>query len=140
MEEQQLPGLEDDLEFQNNLNIKAKAYKAFRYIFLLCYISNSFLFLINFFRCYYIGQSLSTLHRWRDTMAMYERALLHASSAINQVDEDLKTRLSNLVNTIESSKYCAHAQSVLEQDNEEELDSLKNAKLQKVILNLLKFS
>lgn len=67
-------------------------------------------------------------------MAMYERALLHASSAINQVDEDLKTRLSTLVNTIESSKYCAHAQSVLEQDNEEELDSLKNdAKLQKVL-------
>ena len=65
-------------------------------------------------------------------MAMYERALLHISSAINQVDDDLKTRLSNLVNTIESSKYCAHAQSVLEQDNEEELDSLKNAKLQKV--------
>jgi predicted transcriptional regulator len=67
-------------------------------------------------------------------MAMYERALLHASSAINEVDDDLKIRLSNLVNTIESSKYCAHAQSVLEQDNEEELDSLKNAKLQKVVL------
>lgn len=64
---------------------------------------------------------------------MYERALLHASSAVNQVDDDLKTRLSNLVNTIESSKYCAHAQSVLEQDNEEELDSLTNAKLQKVL-------
>lgn len=76
---------------------------------------------------------MSTLHRWRDTMAMYERALLHASSAINQVDKDLKIRLSNLVNTIESSKYCAHAQSVLEQDNEEELDVVKNAKLQKVV-------
>jgi len=30
LEEQQLPGLEDDSEFQENLNIKAKAYKAFR--------------------------------------------------------------------------------------------------------------
>lgn len=69
-------------------------------------------------------------------MAMYERALLHASSAINLVDEDLKIRLNTLVNTIESSKYCAHAQSVLEQDNEEELDNLKNAKLQKVIFNV----
>lgn len=68
---------------------------------------------------------------------MYERALLHASSAINQVNDELKTRLSNLINTIESSKYCAHAQSVLEQDNEEELDSLKNAKLQKVIFSLI---
>lgn len=66
-------------------------------------------------------------------MAMYERALFHASSAINHVDDELKTRLSNLIDIIESSKYCAHAQSVLEQDNEEELDSLKNAKLQKVI-------
>lgn len=65
---------------------------------------------------------------------MYERALFHASSAINQVNDDLKTRLSILIDIIESSKYCAHAQSVLEQDNEEELDSLKNAKLQKVIL------
>lgn len=64
---------------------------------------------------------------------MYERALLHASSAINKVDDDLKIRLSTLVNTIESSKYCAHAQSVLEHDNEEELDSLKTAKLQKVV-------
>lgn len=90
-------------------------------------------FMVLFFRCYYIGQSLSTLHRWRDTMAMYERALLHTSSAIDQVDDDLKTRLSNLVNSIESSKYCAHAQSVLEQDDEEELDSLKNSKLQKVV-------
>jgi len=90
-----------------------------------------------FFRCYYIGQSLSTLHRWRDTMAMYERALNHISSVINQVDDDLKTRLSDLVNIIESSKYCAHAQSVLEQDNEEELDSLKNAKLQKVIFQYI---
>ncbi|CAH1725702.1 signal recognition particle subunit SRP68 [Aphis gossypii] len=114
LEEQQLPGLEDDSDFQEKLIIKAKAYKAFR--------------------CYYIGQSLSTLHRWRDTMAMYERALNHISSVINQVDDDLKTRLSDLVNTIESSKYCAHAQSVLEQDNEEELDSLKNAKLQKLPL------
>jgi len=71
-------------------------------------------------------------------MAMYERALLHASSAIDQVDEDLKTRLSTLVNTIESSKYCAHAQSVLEQDNEEELDNLKNdAKLQKVLFSVI---
>lgn len=76
---------------------------------------------------------MSTLHRWRDTMAMYERALLHASSAINQVDNDLKSRLSNLVNIIESSKYCAHAQSVLVQDNEEEMDVVKNAKLQKVV-------
>ncbi|XP_050432002.1 signal recognition particle subunit SRP68 [Adelges cooleyi] len=114
LEEQQLPGLEDDTEFQENLNIKAKAYKAFR--------------------CYYIGQSLSTLHRWKDTMAMYERALLHASSVINQVNGDLKSRLSHLVNIIESSKYCAHAQSVLEQDNEEELNSLKNTKLLKLPL------
>ena len=66
-------------------------------------------------------------------MAMFERALLHISSAINQVDDDLKTRLSDLVIIIESSKYCVHAQSVLEQDNEEELDSLKNAKMQKVV-------
>lgn len=70
-------------------------------------------------------------------MAMYERALNHISSVINQVDDDLKTRLSDLVNIIESSKYCAHAQSVLEQDNEEELDSLKNAKLQKVIFQYI---
>lgn len=74
------------------------------------------------------------MHRWRDTMAMYERALLHASSAIKQVDDELKVCLSNLINTIESSKYCAHAQSVLEQDNEEELDNLMNATLQKVIM------
>jgi len=30
LEEQQLPGLEDDLDFQEKLIIKAKAYKAFR--------------------------------------------------------------------------------------------------------------
>lgn len=70
-------------------------------------------------------------------MAMYERALHHASSAINQVDNNLRIQLGNLVNTIESSKYCAHAQSVLEQDNEEELDVVKNAKLQKVVSGLV---
>lgn len=32
LEEQQLPGLEDDSEFQEELNIKATAYKAFRYV------------------------------------------------------------------------------------------------------------
>ncbi|XP_050540523.1 signal recognition particle subunit SRP68 [Daktulosphaira vitifoliae] len=114
IEQQQLPGLEDDKEFQENLNIKAKAYKAFR--------------------CYYIGQSLSTFHRWKDTMAMYERALLHASSILKQVDGDLKMRLGDLINVIESSKYSAHAQSVLEQDNEEQFNSLKNSKLLKLPL------
>jgi len=44
MEEQQLPGLEDDSDFQEKLIIKAKAYKAFRYLNL----SSQYLFIHSF--------------------------------------------------------------------------------------------
>jgi len=49
LEEQQLPGLEEDSDFQEKLIIKAKAYKAFRYIEKLFIIKPLYVILLFYF-------------------------------------------------------------------------------------------
>ncbi|GLG95273.1 Signal recognition particle subunit SRP68 [Gryllus bimaculatus] len=99
---QQLPGLEDDFQYQQELEEKIKCYKAFR--------------------CFYIAQSLATLRRWQDAMALYKRAELYVSQALNgkHLNADLKAQLLKLKKNIEGEEFSAHAYSVLEGETEED--------------------
>ncbi|KAJ4444391.1 hypothetical protein ANN_06183, partial [Periplaneta americana] len=97
---QQLPGLEDNLQYQQEIETKTKAYRAFR--------------------CFYIAQSLVGLRRWREGMALYQRAeqyvkeALGANNASQALDSKLCNQLKTLKQDIEGQVFSAHAHSVLE--------------------------
>jgi signal recognition particle subunit SRP68 len=99
---QQLSGLENDKEYQKEMETLSQAFKSFR--------------------CYYIAVTLVNLKRWKEAVSMYERSTKYAAEAIKfkvkefNLEEDLKA----LIKTIEGSKFSAHAYSVLEADGQEE--------------------
>ncbi|XP_067006030.1 signal recognition particle subunit SRP68 [Anabrus simplex] len=99
---QQLPGLEDDNQYQLELETKTTFYKAFR--------------------CFFIAQSLVTLRRWHDAVAMYQRAGQYVDEALNgkYLDASMKNDLLSLKKDIEGQEFSAHAHSVLEGENQEE--------------------
>jgi len=99
---QQLNGMENDKEYQTEIETLSYGFKAFR--------------------CYYIALTLVNLKRWKEAVSLYERSLKYANDAIKQkikefnLDKDLK----DLSKKIEGSKFSALAYSVLETDNQEE--------------------
>ncbi|KDR24278.1 signal recognition particle subunit SRP68 [Zootermopsis nevadensis] len=99
-EMQLLTGLEDDLQYQQEIETKIKAYRAFR--------------------CFYIAQSLIGFQRWREGMALYQRAeqyvkeALEASNASVALESKLCTQLQTLQHDMERQLFSAHAHSVLE--------------------------
>ncbi|KAL7034646.1 hypothetical protein ACKWTF_008038 [Chironomus riparius] len=99
---QQLNGMENDKEYQTEIETLSYGFKAFR--------------------CYYIALTLVNLKRWKEAVSLYERSLKYANEAIKQkikefnLDKDLK----DLSKKIEGSKFSALAYSVLETDNQEE--------------------
>lgn len=99
---QQLNGLENDKEYQKEIENLSNAFKAFR--------------------CFYIAVTLVSLKRWKEAVAMYERSMNYASEAVkNKVNEfNLLSELNSLIKNIEGSKFAAHAHSVLETDSFEE--------------------
>lgn len=54
---QQIPGMENDAEYQSEINSLSVAFKAFR--------------------CYYIAITLVTLYKWKEAVALYQRKLSH---------------------------------------------------------------
>lgn len=99
---QQLNGLENDKEYQTEIETLSYGFKAFR--------------------CYYIALTLVNLKRWKEANCMYERSLKYANDAIKQKikEFDLDKDLKDLSKKIEGSKFSALAYSVLETDNQEE--------------------
>ncbi|XP_075216781.1 signal recognition particle 68 [Lycorma delicatula] len=95
-EMQQLTGLEEDNEFQNEIEAKITAYKAFR--------------------CFYISEVLSGLRRWREAGALYHRAEAYIISARGSkaLPSSLKTELNKLLESIDSARYSALAYAALE--------------------------
>lgn len=96
---QQLTGMEEDSKYQSEIETLALSFKAFR--------------------CYYIAVTLVNLKRWREGVAMYERATKYANEALKMkpAEYDLSSDLGELITKIESLKFSAHAYSVLEDDN-----------------------
>ncbi|XP_063618571.1 signal recognition particle subunit SRP68 [Cydia splendana] len=99
---QQLPGFENDAAYQQEIEIQMKAYKAFR--------------------CYYIAQVLTGLRRFREALAMLERCSTYTVESIASKldDKQLRDKLETLKKVIESCKFEVHADSVLEDDDEDE--------------------
>lgn len=98
VEMQQLSGLEDDIEFQNEIEAKIIAYKAFR--------------------CYYISEVLSGLRRWREAVALCNRAEAYIKKAkeSKSLPSEIKNELSKLTESISSARYSALAYAALEGD------------------------
>lgn len=99
---QQLPGFETDATYQKEIEMELKAYRAFR--------------------CYYIAQVLTTLRRFREALAMLERCSTYTSESLSSklADKQLINKLKTLQKDIESCKFEVHADSVLEDDDEED--------------------
>ncbi|XP_071479456.1 signal recognition particle subunit SRP68-like [Diadema antillarum] len=105
----QLPGLESDLDLQQEVSAKTLKYKANR--------------------CFFLAQSYSQVKKWTEAAALFERAISHAKSSIKEW-KAIKTRpvknemteLDELIQQVNGVKYSAQAASIL--DSEEVTDSL----------------
>ncbi|XP_050670790.1 signal recognition particle subunit SRP68 [Leptidea sinapis] len=99
---QQIPGFEADVGYQKEIEIEVKAYKAFR--------------------CYYIAQVLTGLRRFREALAMLERCSVYTTESLaeKQLSKHLLEKLRALENDIESCKFEVHADSVLEDEDDDE--------------------
>lgn len=99
---QQLPGFENDSAYQKEIEEQMKAYRAFR--------------------CYYIAQVLTGLRRFREALAMLERCNNYAAESLKGKlgDKQLIEKLKNLQKDVESCKFEVHADSVLEDDEEDD--------------------
>lgn len=116
---QQLPGFENDLAYQTEIDTEMKAYKAFR--------------------CYYIAQVLTGLRRFREALAILERCSTYTAESLASKlkDKQLLAKLEDLQKDIESCKYEVHADSVLEDDEEEETKYTKSYKDKKPLVDRL---
>ncbi|XP_037293613.1 signal recognition particle subunit SRP68 isoform X2 [Manduca sexta] len=110
---QQLPGFENDAAYQNEIEIQMKAYRAFR--------------------CYYIAQVLTGLRRFREALAMLERCSLYTADSLNIKLDDIRLvdKLKTLKQNIESCKFEVHADSVLEDDEDDEESKYSSGKAYK---------
>ncbi|RVE44468.1 hypothetical protein evm_010872 [Chilo suppressalis] len=99
---QQLPGFENDSDYQQEIETQTKAYRAFR--------------------CFYIAQVLTGLRRFREALAMLERSNNYTNESLNSKlnDQQLSDKLTVLKKDIESCKFEVHADSVLEDDEEQD--------------------
>lgn len=99
---QLLPGLDADAAYQKEIETEMKAYRAFR--------------------CYYIAQVLTALRRFREALAMLERSSSYAVETLaSELDnKQLLAKLESLQRDIESCKFEVHADSVLEEDEDDE--------------------
>lgn len=99
---QQLPGFESDEAYQREIETQMKAYRAFR--------------------CYYIAQVLTGLRRFREALAMLERSSAYTAESIANklTDKQLLDKLQVLKKDIESCQFEVHADSVLEDDEEQD--------------------
>lgn len=102
---QQLPGFEADAAYQKEIDKQMKAYRAFR--------------------CFYIAQVLTGLRRFREALALLERSSSYTNESLgNKLDDkQLVDKLNLLKKDIESCKFEVHADSVLEDDDDQDEDS-----------------
>merc|ERR1712168_1472521 len=97
-----LPGLEEDVAFQFEVEAKIAFYKASR--------------------CLYVAHSYAQAKRWQESAALYERCLNYADAAVkgwnNIPDSDEKRKaldkMKELRQQVEGKKYGLHAASILD--------------------------
>lgn len=113
---QQLPGMETDDSFQQEIDVLLKSFKAIR--------------------CYYVAEILLSMKRHRDCVAMYEKSLSYCKESLvhNLNSYNLPEQLKKLQKTIEGSKCIAHAHSVLDEEGPDEAFTSKKSSKSKVPL------
>ncbi|OXU28183.1 hypothetical protein TSAR_003634 [Trichomalopsis sarcophagae] len=112
--------LQDDESFLQEHDAKTKSYRAFR--------------------CFYMAKSMANLHRWREAMALYQRSLQHVKDAMEHkalLPTTLKNDLVKLESLIEGAQCAAHAHSVLDEGQEEDIGINKQVKSKKVLADRL---
>lgn len=105
-----LPGLENDTDYRDELNAQVSLYKALR--------------------CFYIAEYLVTLKRWKDAVALYERAAQYA--AVENDTPSLAVDWKRLKLDLECSKFSALAHSVLDDESTDESLTTKQFRSRKV--------
>lgn len=107
MEMEQLPISEYDPNFAFEIQFKIKAYQALR--------------------CYSIGENLSGIGRWGDTVKLFERAAQLANEALksDSLESNIADELKALVEKIESSRMIVRAKSIFEPEFNEQKESKK---------------
>ncbi|KAG8221898.1 hypothetical protein J437_LFUL006716 [Ladona fulva] len=144
---QSLAGLEEDMQYQQDIEAKLMAFKAFRYF----KVNAPFLVLLNKeiqgitiqydSGCFYIAFSLTGIRKWREAWLLYNRSQEYTEKALamgkqlgwdadkydkSQVSTGaeiigghmLAAELKKLSSEIEGQKFAAHAHSVLGEDED----------------------
>lgn len=97
-----LPGLEEDVAFQFEVEAKIAFYKASR--------------------CFYVAFSYAQAKRWQESAALYERCLTYADAAVkgwsnipdSKEKQEALAKMKELRQQVESKKYGLHAASILD--------------------------
>lgn len=100
-EMQNLPGMEEDDEYQSQLDSSIAAYKAFR--------------------CYYIAEALLAVKKFREALALYQKAASYCSSVATS--SDLSDKLEIIRSKAESAKSSCLARAVLQEADENKTQS-----------------
>jgi len=96
---QNINGLESDPEYQSEISCLSNSFRAFR--------------------AYYIALTLIDSKKWKEAVALYERAVRYANLGLKgkpPSEFDVYDELKQLIETIDGCKFSAHAYSVLEDD------------------------
>uniref|UniRef100_A0A8C2UEV2 Signal recognition particle subunit SRP68 n=1 Tax=Coturnix japonica TaxID=93934 RepID=A0A8C2UEV2_COTJA len=95
----QLPGLEEDKNFQKEIGLKTLVYKAYR--------------------CFFIAQSYVLVKKWSEALVLYERVLKYAGEVQSEAGaftNSLKELpdVQDLITQVNAEKYSLQAAAILE--------------------------
>jgi len=96
-----LPGLDDDTKLIDTVNAQELTYKSFR--------------------CYYSAETYVSLKKWKEALALYDKVLNYASTALKSLEkltdsvlENLVQKLNDLCRKVEGLKFSIFAKSILD--------------------------
>ncbi|NXU57157.1 SRP68 protein, partial [Turnix velox] len=109
----QLPGLEEDKNFQKEIGLKTLVYKAYR--------------------CFFIAQSYVLVKKWSEALVLYERVLKYArevQSGAGAHKNSLKELpdVQDLITQVNAEKYSLQAAAILDANDAHEAESPSQVK------------
>uniref|UniRef100_A0A663LLC5 Signal recognition particle subunit SRP68 n=1 Tax=Athene cunicularia TaxID=194338 RepID=A0A663LLC5_ATHCN len=109
----QLPGLEEDKNFQKEIGLKTLVYKAYR--------------------CFFIAQSYVLVKKWSEALVLYERVLKYArqvQSGAGAYTNSLKELpdVQDLITQVNAEKYSLQAAAILDANDTQETESPSQVK------------
>ncbi|XP_078510691.1 signal recognition particle subunit SRP68 [Lissotriton helveticus] len=98
----QLPGLEEDKSFQNEIGLKTLVYKAYR--------------------CFFIAQSYVLVKKWSEALVLYDRVLkyakeVQAKAGTNSISLKDLPDVGELIVQVNAEKYNLQAAAILDTNN-----------------------